>query len=477
MITVVGLGTKQGDLTIAGKEALLSAKRVVVRTENTPSFENVKTLGILYETLDGVYQSCRSFRTLYKKLADAVYTLSKDTDVVYAVDGSGAEDNSVKELLKKTHGKLRIVSGISKTSALADFIGFKNCSYESVSAYELTERASLHGLHAPLIVYDIDDKSLAVDCKLALTEYFGEERTIFYVCHETKKKIKLYELDRQKVYDGSCGVCIEDVPLIEKQRFTLEDVHELIVRLRAPDGCPWDKVQTSESLKMSAVDEAYELLDALNKKDDDKIKEESGDLLMQSVFHAVLKEEEGAFSLSDVLSELGNKLISRHTHVFGKDKAKSAEEALKVWDKNKMVEKGQDTFFKAIDDVPRCYPALMQAQKVAKRLEKGGWGYADFEAVEKELFGELEELKSAVKTGDEKAVKDELGDVLMYVVELSRKVHADSEEALLDTVEKVKRRYEAFEKFVLQDGKDVLKLTDAEWNGYYKKAKTATAKK
>ena len=134
--------------------------------------------------------------------------------------------------------------------------------------------------------------------------------------------ISLYELDRQKLYDYSSAVAIEQIDLLEKQRFTLSDLKTIIVRLRAPDGCPWDKAQTNDSIKMSAVEEAYELVDAIDKNDDEKIEEETGDVLLQAIFHAVMKEETGAFNLTDVLTGLCKKLIGRHTHVFGKDLAK-----------------------------------------------------------------------------------------------------------------------------------------------------------
>ena len=119
---------------------------------------------------------------------------------------------------------------------------------------------------------------------------------------------------------------------------------EIIVRLRAPNGCPWDRVQTNDSIKMSAVEEAYELVDAIDQEDDEKIAEETGDILLQAVFHAVIKEETGAFDLTDVFTGICTKLITRHTHVFGEDKASDGESALSVWEKNKMTEKHQETF-------------------------------------------------------------------------------------------------------------------------------------
>ena len=227
---------------------------------------------------------------------------------------------------------------------------------------------------------------------------------------------------------------------------------------------------------MNAVEEAYELADAIESGDDDKVLEETGDILLQAVFHAVMKEESGSFDLADVTTGVCEKLITRHTHIFGKDKADGEAGALSVWEKNKMKEKHQETFSDAVNDVPKVFPALMQAQKVAKRVEKGGWGYADYESAEQKLFEEISELKAARDAGDKKEIASELGDVLMSAVNLGREVGADCEEALLDTVKKIKRRFTAYESAVLADGKDVNALSDEEKEAYYRAMKAAGEK-
>ena len=291
------------------------------------------------------------------------------------------------------------------------------------------------------------------------------------------KRIKIYELDRQKNYDCGCAAAVKKINLLDKKRFTMNDVLTILRYLRDPvNGCPWDKVQTSESIRMNVIEEAYELLDAINLKDDDKIREETGDILMQVAFHATLKEEAGAFDFTDVATELCEKLITRHTHVFGKDKALDADGALNVWDKNKMIEKHQDTFAKAVNDVPKCFPALLQAQKVAKRVERGGWDKPTFESAKAALEEELAELKaetekSAAGRGDKAKTAEELGDALFCMATMARAVGADAEEALLDTVIKVQRRYTEYEKLVLADGKDVNALTKPERDEYYERAK------
>jgi tetrapyrrole methylase family protein/MazG family protein len=404
---------------------------------------------------------------LAKNLAKAVAELGDDA--IYLVDGAATEDNSVKALVKRMRGKIEIVDGVSKTTALVRAANFKACSYTAVSAYELFERVG--NISLPLIVYDLDDRGFASDVKLLLGNLYGEETEVKFIIGGKAKTISLFELDRQKAYDYTSAVAIEEIELLKKQRFTAEDLKEIIVRLRAPDGCPWDRVQTNDSIKMSAVEEAYELVDAIDQEDDEKILEEAGDLMMQAVFHAVLKEETGAFDFNDVVSGICTKLITRHTHVFGEDKAKDGESALSVWEKNKMTEKNQVTYGDSVNDVPKCFPAAMRAQKVGKRAAKAGMDFATVEAAAERLQEELKEFFEVYHSGDKAQAEKELGDVLFSVVNIGRKAGADCEKALKESTDRFAMRFTKAEQLALADGKTVTELSEEEWDKYYIQAK------
>ncbi len=473
MITVIGLGVEKGDLTKRGEEIILQAAKagrpVLVRTANTRSYQTVADMGIPHECLDAIYESSRNFATLAKNLAKAV--AEKGENAVYLVDGAATEDNSVKALIKRTRGKIEIVDGVSKTTALVRAAGFVGCSYTAVSAYELAEKTREGSVGLPLVVYDLDDQGLASDTKLLLGNLFGEETKVNYINGGKAKKIALYELDRQKGYDYTSAVAIERQDLLEKKRFTLSDLKEIVVRLRKPDGCPWDRVQTNDSIKMSAVEEAYELVDAIDQDDDEKILEEAGDILLQTVFHAVIKEETGAFDLNDVLTGICHKLISRHTHVFGEDKAGDGESALSVWEKNKMTEKHQETFADSVNDVPKCFPAAMRAQKVGKRASKAGMDFADANAAAVRLQEELKEFFAAYQAGDKTEAEKELGDLLFAAVNVGRKAGCDCEKALKEATERFAARFTKAETLALADGKIVTTLSEKEWDEYYQAAK------
>ncbi len=471
MITVIGLGVEKGDLTKRGEELVLQAAKagspILVRTANTESYESVVALKVPHTCLDYVYENSRNFATLAKNLAKAV--TDSGENAVYLVDGAPSEDNSVKALIKRTRGKIQIVDGVSKITSLVRIAGFVGCSYTAISAYELSEMKN--GLSLPLVVYDVDDMALASDVKLILGNLFGEETIVSFISGGKKKKIPLYELDWQKNYDYTSAVAIEEIALLDKSRFTIDDLKEIIVRLRKPDGCPWDRVQTNESIKMSAIEEAYELVDAIDQNDDEKILEETGDILLQAIFHAVLKEEAGAFDLTDVLTGICQKLITRHTHVFGDDKAKNEEGALSVWEKNKMTEKHQDTFAKAVNDVPKCFPAVMRAQKVGKRASKAGMDFANVQDAAKRVREELDEFFVALDVGDLTETEKEIGDALFAVVNVGRKAGCDCEKALKESVDRFAARFTLAEELALKEGKIVTELSAEEWDRYYLQAK------
>ena len=478
MITVIGLGNERGDLTEKGKRAIENAvatgAKILVRTALTRSYQTVKDLGVAHICLDGVYQKSRSFSTLAQNLAKAV--IESGENAVYLVDGSANEDYSVKALIRKTRGKIEIIDGVSKVTAIARSVGLSGCSYTAVSAYELAEKAQEGNLALPLIVYDLDDRGLASDCKLLLGDLYGEEIAVKYTCQNKTKKTYLFEADRQKEYDYSSALAIERIPLLEKTRFSIADLQEIIACLRAPNGCPWDRVQTNESIKMSAVEEAYELVDAIDLEDDEKILEETGDILLQAVFHAVIKAETGAFNLTDVLTGLCQKLITRHTHVFGQDTATEEEGALSVWEKNKKEEKHHVTYADSVNDVPKCFPAAMRAQKIGKRASKAGMDFASVADATAKLNEEIAEFTDAYQSGDAEKTERELGDVLFSIVNIGRKAGCDCEKALKESAERFAKRFTLAEKLALDEGKTVTKLSESEWDSYYQRAKEQLCK-
>ena len=210
---------------------------------------------------------------------------------------------------------------------------------------------------------------------------------------------------------------------IHKDNYTLADLLEILQILRAPDGCPWDREQTHESVIGNLLEESYEVVDAIEHKSDEKLQEELGDVLMQVAFHSVLAEERKAFNMQDILNTLCNKLIYRHSFVFGEDNVNSAQEALEFWDKNKTVEKGQANLKDRLDDLPKAFPALLRASKAIKRIEKAGASFTDGQDIYKSI---IESLK-AIEQGERSV--ESIGNLYLQVTLLANQLHISAEEA------------------------------------------------
>lgn len=239
-----------------------------------------------------------------------------------------------------------------------------------------------------------------------------------------------------------------------KDVYNITDLLGIMRILRSPEGCPWDKVQTHESIRQNFIEETYEAVEAIDKGDSELLREELGDVLMQVIFHSLMEEEEGRFTFDDVCNDVCQKLIIRHPHVFGNVEADTPDEVLRNWDAIKMQTKSQEKVADSVDDVARSLPALMRAQKVQKRSAKSGMDFADAQSAAQKVPEEQRELFSAIESGDKAKVEDELGDLLFSVVNVARFVGVDAEKALYKATDKFARRFRALEELAAQRGID-----------------------
>ncbi len=245
---------------------------------------------------------------------------------------------------------------------------------------------------------------------------------------------------------------------------------KILDRLRAPDGCPWDREQTHESLKKYAIEESYELCDAVDSRDDNKIKEELGDVLLQVVFHAQIAKEEGRFEIGDAIDAVNQKMIARHPHVFGDDKADTAEEVLRRWEHAKLKEKAEGTSILA--GVPKSIPALLKAHMIQQRVARVGFDWEKTEDVLAKVDEELAEFNEACRCKDSAAIEEELGDLLFAMVNVARWCDVDPENALARTVNKFVKRFHHIEKRVRESGKTLEEASLQEMDGYWEEAKS-----
>ena len=254
--------------------------------------------------------------------------------------------------------------------------------------------------------------------------------------------------------------------------YTYEDLITVVELLRSEGGCPWDMEQTHKSIRNDFIEETYEVIEAIDTEDPALLREELGDVLLQVVFHARIEEEQDVFGMPEVANDICAKLIHRHPHVFGEVQVEDSAEVLRNWDAIKGEEKQRITMTDKLRAIPPMYPALMRAQKVGKKA--ACFDFETTQAVYDKLDEEIAEVKAAAASGDADAVAEELGDLLLTVTSLARKLGVKSEEALFHATNKFIDRFEIVENAVLAAGKNMEELSMAELDAIWDSIKHRT---
>lgn len=246
----------------------------------------------------------------------------------------------------------------------------------------------------------------------------------------------------------------------------LEELIEVVAKLRAPDGCPWDREQTHNSLRPNMLEEAYEAVDAIDENNMLHLREELGDVLLQVLLHSQIASEHGDFDIEAVAKELKDKLIHRHPHVFGNAKIDNAQDVLKAWDKLKAEEKTERK--SAMDGLSKSQPALVSAQKISKRAVKVGFEWPNEQSLYDCFYSEIEEFKQAKNEQDKAHMEEEYGDILFAAVNLARWNKIDAEQALLKANKKFEKRFRKMEELAT---KPLTEYSFEEYDALWKQAK------
>ncbi len=261
---------------------------------------------------------------------------------------------------------------------------------------------------------------------------------------------------------------------MEKKCADIEKLEKLVERLRGENGCPWDREQTRETLKPMLIEEAYEVLDALDSQDPVELKDELGDLLFQVVFHAQISRERGEFSLADVIDRSHEKMVRRHPHIFGDADLKTSEDVLKNWEDIKAAEKGiqsaanPESERSLLDGIPSKLPALHRAYQMTSKASRVGFDWTTIEDVIQKLHEEADELLEAREKQNQAQIVDEAGDLLFVAVNVARFLGVDPETALANSSRKFERRFRHVERSIKKQGREMknasLEEMDALWN-------------
>ena len=247
-----------------------------------------------------------------------------------------------------------------------------------------------------------------------------------------------------------------------------EELVEIVEKLRAPDGCPWDREQTNQSLLPYFIEEVYELIESVDEENWETVKEELGDLLLHMVFQASIGEDEGKFKLADSLTNVNEKLVRRHPHVFGNAKADAAFHAKQNWEAQKHKEKGRKS---RLDGVPKNLPALVRAQRLQQKASYAGFDWDEVEQVWDKVHEEIQELKDAQSNEVKDHIAEEIGDVLFAVVNLARYLKIPAEDALRKTNQKFTSRFSKVEEGIKAQGKELEDASLEEMDAIWEKAK------
>lgn len=462
MITIVGMGNSEEDITLKGIKAINQADIIIVKTSisNTYKYFSDNNLDVI--TLDYIYEKSQDFNETNNLIVDKVLSY-QDKDTVYCVEGSAVDDSTVT-LLKK-RAEIQIIPGISYDSKILSF--YPNTNYQSIFATDFVlERAFYPDTKLALIIKEIDNTFLAGDVKIKLLNLVGNVKA-YYLFDNEIAQINISSLDRQSEYDNSSMLLIPSINSIKKERYNFSDLMEITYRLRDPNGCKWDKAQTHQSIRANAIEEAYELVEAIELNDIDKILEESGDVLLQGVFHAVIAESKEEFNISDLLSVLCDKLITRHTHIFGNTKADNKEEALLAWENAKAKEKGHMNYSDKLESIANNLPALIKAYKIQKTAKKSGFDWPNVNGAIQKIQEELNEFLEA----DERFREEEAGDLLFSVINVLRFYNINPELALNITNQKFIKRFQYMEDCILKMGKNLKDSTLEEMEKYWEISK------
>jgi len=474
-ITIVGLGP--GDpryLTREAWEVLTSAEAVWLRTARHPTLAGLPPTITLHD-FDALYEAAEDFDVVYRAIAQQILLLAQRLQgVIYAVPGHPlVGESTVQQILAGAQERgiaVRIVEGLSFVEPALTALGLD--ALAGLQIHDGIEIAARH--HPPLnpdlpaLIGQVYSRAMASDLKLTLMNQYPDEHPIALLiglgtAAQQVVHMPLYELDRRQV-DHLTALYIPPMP----QPGSFEALQETVAHLRAPDGCPWDREQTHESLRSELLEEAYEAVAAIEAGDMDGLCEELGDLLLEVLLHAQIATEEGDFKMVDVIAAIDAKLKRRHPHVWGQAVVKDEAALLRQWEQIKQQErKGNGSL---LDGIPRALPALQQAYTYGKRAARVGFDWPAAEAVVQKIDEEIAEVHAA-QTEEEKSA--EVGDLLFALVNWARHLHVDPEAALRQANERFARRFRALETLARQRGLELDKMDIAQMDALWEEIKSA----
>jgi len=481
-ITIVGLGPGDpGKITREGWEVLAAAPAIWLRTREHPAVASLPASARI-ESFDLLYEHGASFEEVYLGITRRILDLGReDPGVVYAVPGhpfvAEATVPEIARLAREEGIPVRVVDGVSFLGAAFSALGID--PYPQLS---LCDALTLGAAHVPLfppdvpaVIAQVYSRMIAAEVKLVISQVFPDEHPVRLVHAagtdaQLVEDLPLYLIDRSE-HIGAL-TCLY-LPPLEKGS-SLEALQDVVAHLRAPEGCPWDREQTHASLRRHLLEECYEAISAMDSEDSDGMQEEFGDLLLQIMLNAQIANEDGQFTVNDVIRGIHHKIVRRHPHVFGTVDIQDVDGVLANWEKLKEQERAANSHTGGLlGGVPASLPALTQAQEYQERAARVGFDWNEVHGVLEKVAEEVREVEQATDPGD---LVSELGDLFFALVNFARWKGADAESALREANLRFKGRFEFIERTARDQGVRLSDLSLERMEAIWQEAKEAEAK-
>jgi len=457
-IHVIGLGAGDvNQLSVGIYKELRESKRLFMRTSEHPVVVDLKH-ELTFHSFDELYVKHADFDSVYQEIAERLISEAKQGDVVYAVPGHPMVAEKTVQLLLEAAKQGRVNVNVKGGQSFIDFL-FTALNIDPIDGFYFCDAMDLEAEQLPLanhmIICQVYDAFIASEVKLTLMEVLPADYDIVIVrsvgnSDQQLTRISLYELDHYiDAVDNLTSVYVPpvtDARLFHGQFLTLR---KIIKRLRGPEGCPWNRQQTHRSLRKYLIEEAFEVIEAIDEEDDDHLAEELGDVLLQVLLHAQIGEDEGYFDIRDVIRILTEKMIRRHPHVFGEETAETVEAVSERWEAIKKEERGSDSE-RLLDSIEKGLPPLMLAHQLQKQAVKMGLDWPGFQATWEQIATGWKEVQQGVQHGDKHQIEQRVGDMLFSLVNLSRHYQIDPVLALQATNQKFMKRLSGIETEVTE---------------------------
>ena len=463
---IIGIGIGAVDsLSLGAWEQIKGAKQLVLQTSRIPLADWLREQGIRFETLDAFYEQAEDFEEL---LALALAHLRQMPGATLCLLGELSQHKLAAALAAEGLAE-EILPGMGfGQAALALCAGAVSPGGAFLCPASEFEQSGFTG-GSSLVLTELDSPYLAADLFSALSRFYPADAPCHLVHMGRRVDLPLRDFPSFPHFDYSTALVLDKPVFEQKACYDFSDLLAVIARLRAPDGCPWDREQTHESLRTCLIEECYEALEAIDAQDEFALADELGDVLLQVVMHAAIAGEHGQFDALDVADGICRKMIRRHPHIFGDAVAKDSAQVMQNWEAIKRQEKAQKSLAQSLADVPAKMPALIRAQKIQKKAAQIGFDWEDYQGALEKVREEIEELCAALDgAGD---MQEEAGDLLFSAVNLLRKLGIEAEPALLAACRKFTSRMEKMESFAKKHGKDLAKMPLEEQNCLWNQAK------